>query len=488
MIPRLKLLVDPIYTAKKLSRCSVYWLLNGFAESFYKWFPNSEVVFLIPNEYSSFEVDIERNPNWKYLGIRYGVDRYYESFFPSDEHRRLFSEYDGVHGDWDVVLTSRNNGAYWRSLISNTSQVVKFLCLFEPFPQFEFKSTACSGNKSEWVPLTVRSTASYLDFDRIYIGCDYERASVLAEASRCFSPAMLRALADKIEVYFPSLPSWIMNYLSSGEKNKLFNDKDEKLTVLYTQRIGNTQRRFDQVFKSLSNLYVLAGGEVAITICTNSIGSLPTYAQNDATFLTLEKPPREEYYELCKRSHIFLSFSKEEGLPNGLVEATMLGMIGVVYETGWSIGMFGKGYPFFVKNPSDATSKILWIREHRSKAFEMFTEWFNKWFLPNVVNRYRGMSAFPSDVDMHFKEQVRLCKGYENPIGKRILMSDEIGDDVDIMHLPYKGFSQRADLRGLDVRDLAYFKLPRRWVSHFWLRAAAGYVRTNRPWVLRKPQ
>ena len=482
----LKLFVDPVFTAKRISRCSVFWLLTKFTDVFLKRYPRAQVVCPIPDKGSRFEVDVDLNrPGWTFVPIPYAVDRYHEMFFPSDVHQTVFNEYNGIYGDWDVVLTVRENGAYFRNLISNTSQTVKFLALLEPFPQFEFKQTVCSGNKSDRVPITLRSASSYLDFDVVYMECDYERDSVIAESKNVLSASMCAALSRRLKVYFPTFPEWMLEYSKTEEAARSFIDSP-KLQIMYTQRISTTQRQFDKVFKALSYTYSLLGDRISIFVCTNSSAVLPKYIKKDASFFVMDRPPRDEFHKLLKDSHLFLSFSRDEGLPKGLTEAFLLGNIGILYKTGWSLGMCGRDYPFFVNEPGDVYGIVKYVLENRSIVWETYQRWFDEWFLPNVLRKHPDMTLFVGDVEKHFNAQDLLCKGYTNPVGARILSSKHVGEEVDILHLDYPGFSQRTDLRTLRMKDTGYFLLPRRWVAHYWLRSVAGYRRTEKPWILRK--
>ena len=47
----------------------------------------------------------------------------------------------------------------------------------------------------------------------------------------------------------------------------------------------------------------------------------------------------EEFYERLKAAHVFLSSAIEEGIPLGLVEATCLGVVGVVCRVPWAEGI-----------------------------------------------------------------------------------------------------------------------------------------------------
>jgi hypothetical protein len=55
-------------------------------------------------------------------------------------------------------------------------------------------------------------------------------------------------------------------------------------------------------------------------------------------FCTFAQPPREEFYERLKAAHVYLSWAIEEGIPLGLVEATCLGVVGVVCRVPWAEG------------------------------------------------------------------------------------------------------------------------------------------------------
>lgn len=498
-----KILVDPIFTAKRISRCSSFWDICKLTHDFCIKHPGVRVVCLVPREGGFFLPDHENlfvefplMRDWTFVPIFVGTDRYQRHWLPTGELRQVVTEYAGLHGDWDVLVTNRNAGLFFRRVSGlGLARLTKFLFLYDTFPIFPFKVTAPGGtalNTLNGRVTSMQTLTNYMAFDKIIINAEFERREILKTARSFYSSAQVRRLSDMLNVAH-NMPPFDTDFVFSAEARSNFVEQ-ERLSVLYAQKITETQRNFSDVFRSLQTLYSKLAADrldMTIEICTQSAAGLPKYARNDAKFLSFVSLPRLQFWEKLRKTHIQISFSIEEDMPKGILEGVLMGVVPVVARRRWSEDFFGRDYPFFAANETEAYAVIAWIGHNRADAWDRFVDWYRSYFAPNIVLRGNASELFTSFVEAHIIEQVQLAKSgnTRTKLIPAILKTYNPGEHIDMLHLQSKDgfFRKTEDCRTFVVEDKPYPRIPARWQPSFVLRFLHGWKPTAKPWELVCP-
>ena len=492
----LKLMVDPVYTARKLSRCATTWALATMTKEWLDAAPKRYAYWLVPKEGESIKNDLTflNDPRITKVPIHYRADRYRELWLPSDEHRNVVKEWAGLYGDYDVLLTTRNRAIYYRRLTSIASNIRRMMVLSERYPLLTFKKTvpvpSVAMGHRVW---SIDALSNYTCWDHIYVTAPFEKTGILAEARRYLSPSEVKELSKKIvlagggnELLNKVLPSGFVN--GKKVRDHFVNDP---FTVFYTQRIGNVQRRFDLIHKALSVIYSKLnsdGMDIQIKVCTNSTTKSQPSVKHDMKFLDVEKLPRREFWKQLGRGQVFLSMSVEEGLPNGLVEATQLGVIGIVNRMKWSEDMFGRDYPWLVDNLAQAIAYVKQIYHDREGAWTKWVHWYNEYFAKTVLDRPRESTLLINQTEDWFKELDVLIKAKAPSKTATAIQkgADKAGlHEINIQHLKgIPGTHLVSEMRKVNLDDHLYFRLPFRWRLGYNLRTHYGWSVSDKPWVL----
>lgn len=493
MRDNLKLLIDPVFTSRHVSKCATFYWLRVVAEAWLGAGKNRWVYCAVPNRKSwpidDIAVDHKR---WIKVPIKYRYDRFREIWLPSDEHARMFNGWTGPFGDWDALMTTRNNGMYWRRIAEpRAPRLMKFMVLAEPFPFLPFKRTFTTGPKDslDWRLNCLQTLTSYMVFDHVHVNAAFERDETVELAKQYLSPHSVKILAGKFDVTYPK--NSIDPAYAVSEKAQLNFCQSRTMWVIYPQRLDETERRFSIVHKTLGSVYSMlvgSGMDIKMQICTNSASGLPDECQRDSSFLLVERPARSDFWKRLIDCHVFLSFSIEEGLPFGLLEAVQLGTIGVVSRARWSEDMFGKNYFGLVTNQAEAYGIIKWIYENKAEAWEKFVKWHRDYFSLSVLSRGNGKELMCRQTREYFNQMDDLVQHEEMKAELAdVLNRDHRRLQVDLMNLP-KLPSLRAfgEMRGKELISTPYRRLPGRWVASYILRSKYGWKSTEAPWVLER--
>ena len=311
----MKLLLLPIYTSSKISKCVSYHWLKDYGKFFLKTFPNSFVYCVVPDNNSNFICDEEvREERWLNIKLPFYHSRYLNVFLPKEEWQQL-AVWD-KWWDWDVVFTTMNNGWWWRCIVAGGGSPIiqKTKILGEVFPLMSFKKTFTMLPKCNQ---DLRCLSSYLGFDKIYIKTKFEKEEIDKIAKSLLSPALFKNIENKFSIAFNQSKDVDFNYIFSEEAKKNFLRED--FTVVYPQRINLSQKRFDKIYNVLWYLFCgLKDRNIKFRVFTNSIADFP---YKDINFIVVERPNRQKFWELLKETHLFISWSKEEGMPSALLES-----------------------------------------------------------------------------------------------------------------------------------------------------------------------
>lgn len=359
----MKLLIDPVYTSRWMSKCSTYYALKTVAQDFLTLGENRFVYCNVPD--SDFNKDfvnddLVEDDRWLNIPTELGRDRYQSMFYPRNDLMKFGNA--GKYWDWDVLLTTRNNGWYWRMISrkQNVDRYRKLLILVEPFPMLSFKTTVSWRGDTDFMILN-----SYLAFDYVFIQTEWERKAILESAKRLLSPASVMKLSKKIITTFPT-PDLDYNYPDQIYKKPSNN-------LIYVQRLDESERRVSKMLEVVRKSFVV-GKDLNVTVTTNSAG-IKNY--EDTGFVTFKQLPRNEFYDLLKKQTMYLTWSKDEGMPFSLLEADAFGVIPIAKREIWSEDFYGKDYFGLVDSQDEAIMKIRWITENYKEARKRFSKWYS---------------------------------------------------------------------------------------------------------------
>lgn len=479
----LTLLVDPVYTRQDINKCQTFWWLRKVAEHWLEQGKRRRVYWTVGE--GDYDSDLISDPRWIRVPVPRSADRYFEMWFPPHQLRNNFTIF-GPYGDWDLLLTTRNNGIFWRRLEPQT-RFNKYLCLAEPFPMLPFKKTVTVGGSTTFARayqlICIQTLSSYAVFDSIHISAKFEQDAVFQLAKDFLSPKIQQGLRKSMVVSHPDLGLPVDYPLTEEARDHFVNGKPVR--VIYTHRISETQRRFSKVYETLQKLF--ARGKIPnlhLQVCTNS---LVGEDNPDSKWLVIESLPRGMFYDFLKKSHIFISMSVEEDLPTGLVEASVHGVVGVVPREPWALDMFGRDYPWIASSVTEAYGCVRQIHSNRADAWQKWTNWYRDYLIPVIMKR--------CDAETRFEDETQRWSDYIDSIVRQRapMLTEEIhkkfpkGGTIDLMHLP-KGFKVTNDIRKMaqETWDHSYFRSPRRWSIGYALKTLYGWKSTAKPWILQK--
>lgn len=402
MIP-VKILLDPVYTHRYMSGCSTYYALKLCGLRILDRFPEAFIYCLVPDEKNPntvlFADEQVQDPRWTNLPIFYSKDRNEEMLYPSDELKDTISNWSNICWDWDVLITTRNNGEFFETIKGKRRFFpMKRMILIEPFPMFSFKKTYCPRRYTD-----LRFLTSYMHFDKIFIQTEWERREVMELARKWLTPSYVRELGQKITVAFPTE----FSYQEPVKRN------DTNLQVIYCQRLDEAERKVSRVMETIWYSFVQNSYKIRFHISTNGLSGMPS---DDKKFIIFGRLPRQEFWEKLKKMDVWISWSIEEGMPFALLEACYFGVIGVCRRTKWSEDFFGKDYFGLVDSVDEAIGVIKWVHDNRDLAWEKFMEWYRGHFKDYLTRKgvqFDEMNKYIDDYWQSVEQRVKTDFEFE---------------------------------------------------------------------------
>lgn len=377
-----KLLLDPVYTNKQMSKCSTWYVLQEATRHLLKKFPNMYVYAVTPEADSWCTPDAlfteEEQKRVLHVPLEQYRDRFKEYYFLKKSWIDCFA-YWGTHWDWDVCLTVRTVGVPTIRVLS-TKGIRKRIAIFEPLPLVSTKKTvnmfSGDGIGDE---MQMQTFTGYMNADMVAVNAKHEIDGIVSEARRFLSPAKIQDLKQRLVCEY-SAPSVDLTFPYRKPKR----EPGAPLKVLYTQRLDKTERRPDQVFDSFRYAFITSADKITFRVCTNTAGGEFAHFQD---FMMFKRPARDEFYDELATAHVCCSFAIEEGLPLSLFEAACFGVICIVKKEPWSKDMYGPDYPWIVPNIEGAVVALKWIEANYEEAYEKYMEWYETFWLRRVAER-----------------------------------------------------------------------------------------------------
>jgi len=374
----IKMLLVPIPTTRFLSKCSTYYAVKQQGLAFLRGGEDRFVYCAVPKEGNANFVNdagLVDHPRWKNVEVGYLTgDRFQNMLFPPEDFGQ-FTNW-GQIWDWDVLVTTSNNGWFWRMFTQARPAVDKkfprLLLLIDAFPMLTFKKTVTWNEQRD-----IAFLASYVAFDQVTVQSEHERRGMLAAARRCLSPSMVAEIMNKLTVTYP-LPS-----VDLTKAEQRVSSDAGPLRLVYTQRLDLFERRRDEMLDVLRGAFRLSK-DVEVVITTNS--NVRSVSGNDSGFLAFKQSDRTAFYELLSSCDVSLTWSREEGIPYSLLEAAAHGVIPIAKREPWSIEFYGATYWGLVNTEAEAVAKIRWINAHRAECRRNFAKWYRDEFCPHVLS------------------------------------------------------------------------------------------------------
>jgi len=374
--------------------------------------PDSFVYYEIPpRDDKKWDVDwVMEDPRVELIEIPFSRDRYKEYFRLRQEWVDKFA-YWSEYWDWDVCLTTRAVQVPFMKQFSGKSVKKRFLIL-EPLPLIRTKKTVNIWNGCPEGQLS--TLTGYILADEVYVQTKVEVDDIMQEARRYLSPRACEMLSQKLVVSFV-MPEIDVNMRSQRPP---WNSNDV-LRVAYTQRLDKGERRPDRVFEVFQYTFVTTKN-VAFEVMTNASTTMGLIKP----FMRKLTPAREEYWERLKKTHVFMSWSLEEGMPYSLLEATLFGVIGVVKKEKWSKDFFGPEYPWLVANEQEGVAAIKTIASDYPVARDRWEKWFNEYFKPVILKRGDNQERL-------VRFMTELKEDHKKWVDRREIKPDELGLMLD---------------------------------------------------------
>lgn len=191
-----------------------------------------------------------------------------------------------------------------------------------------------------------------------------DRRERITNTAKLISASVARRLEERSTVLNIGMNCASVKEIRESEK------KFEKFTLFYGGRI-NVVKRIDRIFGAFMKVFEL-GNDVQIVATTStgiSLGAGESLGDDWLRKIELYTDVTwEQYARLAARSHAFLVWSKNEGLPTGFWEQMYMGVVGVFPRLPWVTKQIPPDYPFIFETENEAIAKLLWIRDHYEEA------------------------------------------------------------------------------------------------------------------------
>jgi len=487
----LVMLVDPVYTARKISRCATTMAMWRMTKAWLDDGENRFAYWFVPPKGHGIEHDfdpIEKDKRIITIPLFCRGDRFREAYLPTDEHYNYIKEWAGQYSDFDVLLTTRNAGAYYRQVTGSWNNFCRFMVLSERYPLLDFKTSVVLPRSDVGKFSTaMRNITNYMCFDKIYTTIEFEQKGIITESKRYLSSSMVKKLSKKVHA-LDSKDYLNLEWPLTPEAKESFMAASPFM-VFYLQKFVEVPHQYSKIHKILSTIHSKVGvdSDIKTKLFLSNSAKLPRKYRKDMDFLDMERLPQDEFWAYLKKGNVFLSLSLEEGLPTGAVEASCLGVMGVVNKAKWSVDLFGKDYFGLIKGEKQALGLIQWIYSNREAAWQKWIEWYESHFLEKIRSLSGGQQHFLTACNDYFTnlaEQANWSYGVD-----AISKGANNGNirEIDVLHL--KGLDtikNPNDTRKRGYWNVIYYRLPFRWRTHFKLRVLDGWKVTGKPWILRK--
>lgn len=406
----MKVLFDPIYTTPDLSRCATFYAFDQLAHELTARVPDAVVYFPVPRAGKSWLVPPVASERVIPVGVEHWRDRFKEYSILREEWVDLFAAW-GMFWDWDVLVTVRAGLVPLMRMQSDRNR--RFVVIFDPLPLVAGKKSI-RATIDECPEFEMQTVLGYASADAGVVNARHERGALLDAARRHLAPSAAAALAEKLHARF-MVPTGLDPAAGLAPTRAGLHPR----LCVFPQRLDATERRPELVFQ-IFTLAKAMGGAGRFACWTNSSEGLMEAYRQEYPWVEFARPPRAEFYERLRTAHVFVSWATEEGMPLGLVEATTLGVLGIVCRERWSEAVFGRDYPFLCRGTDEAAEKLCWALTDYESASALWREWYAREWIPFLQSDGCFVDWFLETVAGWERRQRTMMRAEPNDLAARL--------------------------------------------------------------------
>ena len=379
----MKILIDCVVTAADPAKCSSNIQFLTFVRRTLAARPDVFFYWLIPEWITAeqFDKTYPQDARVMYRRVPQHRDRTKEYLTVSRALDDAVA-FNGSLWDFDVLLTMRTGLVPLLKLLMNsprhaTLHWLKEVWLIEEMPLMDFKKTVMTINADVQDRYTMEG---YLAADHVYVLSYHEPPAIARRARDFFAPSLVREIEAKLH----SVVTTQFSDYSLFPPDR-FPQPGQPFCIAHSGRM-EMANRIEEINRLMVNQFVMKGDKVRLLVTTVS----SVVKEFDQSVVDVRHASRDEFWKLCKEEmHVFLKLSTEGGFTLALLEPMMFGVPAIIAREPWSIGLFGKDYPFFVANETQAYALVNLFHEDYPKMYAQWADWHVNVFRPLMERRFK---------------------------------------------------------------------------------------------------
>jgi hypothetical protein len=382
----LKILLDPILTARDPAHCSTYWQFYTFVNTILEQRQDVFFYWPIPDWVDPEEAKwLPDHPNITYFVVKQHRDRMNGYVHVNDDMKDAVAFY-GDYWDFDVLLTVRTGMVpmYKMNMISPRQANfawTKEVWVIEEMPLMSFKKTVAMVNPQVQDPMCL---LGYLSSDQTFIISYHEKREILQIAREWFPPSKVKEIDSRIRNVVPAQKE---NYDLKNPDAYFDPNKTQQFCVAYVGRMMKAQSNLDKVYEAMTNTWIIRGEKsVKLLVLTVSTGGQAAWPPDH---IEVQQAPREEFWRICREEmHLMIVMHEDSGFSLSLIEPMMMGVPTLCLPAPWAVALLGKDYPFYVKNEDEAYAMMKMFYEDYETMYARYIDYFHNSFVPLFKKRF----------------------------------------------------------------------------------------------------
>ena len=434
---RMKVLIDPVYTAKA-NQCSTSYLAWEIIDELVASRDDTFVYLMYPEASQDHKDEmafLSRHPDRvKLLPYPYvKTDRVSELFRLDSNITKYLQPGESPVWDYDVVLTSRIPQLPFMRNVSNRRAnfdhgTHRLFLGLEEMPMFNFRDTVPWHDEMDLVSL-----AAYESAGAILVNNLWTKHMVGQTARQWLAPSRVLQIQKQMYEAVPVK----LERLNIPDKAKPVTDT---FNVVFAGRMTGTRnfKEVAEVFRKHYSYPIGTSPDLRFIVTTNSQAQGASNA-GEIDFMEIQRNNRDEFHDLLQlTAHVIVNLSTVEDFSLSTYEPLLFGVPVIVPDKPWT-SFLGDDYPFRSKGIVDAYAMVKLFAEDYEGQMAKFRKWeASTW--KKLVASPRNTPTSEVARDLMFQHEARL---HEDLAGR------EAGD-------MYKGLVQELLDSGKEiVRPLA---------------------------------
>lgn len=463
----LKIMLDPILTARDPARCSTYIQFYTFVTTVLSTRRDVFFYWPVPEWVTEDERKwLPQDQNVRYFSVKQHRDRMNEYIFVHDDMKDALAFY-GDYWDFDILVTVRTGMVpmYKMNMISPRQSRfawTKQVWVIDEMPLMGFKKSVAMVNEQVQDLMTL---TGYLASDAVFVVSYHEKREILQAARQWFPPSRVQQI-DK--VIRETVPAQKEGY-ALKDKTFWFRPGEKQFCVAYVGRLMAAQSNLDKVYGAMTNHWILKGSKnVRLLVLTVSTGGQAAWPPDH---IELQQAPREEFWRIAREEmHLLIIMHEDGGFSLSLIEPMMMGVPAIILDAPWSRMLLGNDYPFFAKSELDAYALMKMFYEDFEGMYSKFASWFEAVFVPLFKRRFKEdllygilssrVNEVGTDLDNRFRDvtadrdENAIVKAMLNAVGdasefRMFEVMHQLADSKVLLSLQRKLKEGDRDKRGL---------------------------------------